>query len=144
MKTSSAKNKGRKLQQWVVEQVRNIFHLTENDVFSRSMGATGADVFLSEKGYVKFPYDVECKNTERLNVWSAWDQAVANTSKSRRPLLVIKKNRRKPLVVMDAEEFFELQYLLERMRKKIGSDWEKAVGLFWDEEVGLVKDSDSN
>jgi hypothetical protein len=56
----------------------------------------------------KFPFSVECKNTERLNVWDAYDQACANCG-DYEPILFIKKNGRKPLVVLDAESFIRTQ-----------------------------------
>jgi hypothetical protein len=42
-----------------------------------------------------------------LNVWRAWEQALANSGKYD-PILVIKKNNIKPLVVVDAEYFVNL------------------------------------
>ena len=50
---------------------------------------------------------MECKSVEKLNVWGAYEQAAANSGKHE-PLLVMKKNRKKPLVVLDAEAFMEL------------------------------------
>ena len=54
-----------------------------------------------------FHIRVECKSVEKLNVWGAYEQAAANSGKHE-PLLVMKKNRKKPLVVLDAEAFMEL------------------------------------
>ena len=71
------------------------------------MGAGGEDVVMARAAREKFPFSVECKNTERLNVWDAYDQACANSG-DYEPLLVMKKNRKKPLVVMDAETFVKL------------------------------------
>ena len=50
---------------------------------------------------------MECKNVERLNVWEAYDQASANCN-GYEPLIIMKKNHKKPLVVLDAEHFIEL------------------------------------
>ena len=68
------------------------------------MGAGGEDVVMARAAREKFPFSIECKNVERLNVWDAYDQAIANSG-DYEPLLVMKKNRKKPLVVMDAEAF---------------------------------------
>lgn len=108
MKTQSAKAKGRRLQQWVRDILTKIFHLEEGDLESRSMGAGGEDVMMSPLARRKFPYSIECKNTEKINVWKAYDQAKANC-KQYEPLLVIKKNNTKPLVLVDAEHFFKLK-----------------------------------
>ena len=81
--------------------------LEEDDVRSTSMGAGGEDVQLSPAARRHFPYSIECKNVEKLNVWGAYEQASANSGKHE-PLLVMKKNHKKPLVVLDAEAFMEL------------------------------------
>ena len=69
--------------------------LEEDDVHSTSMGAGGEDVQLSPAARRHFPYSVECKNVEKLNVWNAYEQAEANSGKHE-PLLVMKKNVRSP------------------------------------------------
>ena len=108
MKTQSAKAKGRKLQQMVRDLLLERFtDLEPDDVRSTSMGAGGEDLLLSPAARRKFPYSVECKNVEKLNVWNAYDQASANCGKHE-PLLVMKKNHKKPLVVLDLETFVDL------------------------------------
>jgi len=104
MKTSSGKQKGRRLQQWVRSLLIDAFDLEDDDVRSTSMGAGGEDVLLSPRARTIFPYSIECKNVERLNLWSAWNQAKAN-AKGHQPLLFVKRNRLEPLVVMDAKHF---------------------------------------
>ena len=108
MKTQSAKAKGRKLQQTVRDLILETFtDLEPDDVRSTSMGAGGEDLQLSPAARRKFPYSVECKNVEKLNVWGAYEQAQANCGKHE-PLLIMKKNRKKPLVVLDLEAFIDL------------------------------------
>lgn len=114
MKPSSAKNKGRVLQQWVRDLILESWDdLEEDDVRSTSMGAGGEDVQLSPAARRHFPFSVECKNVEKLNVWNAYEQAAANSGKHE-PLLVMKKNRKKPLVVLDAEAFMDLLRKLDK------------------------------
>ena len=108
MKTQSAKAKGRRLQQWCRDQILESFpSLTEADVMSTSMGAGGMDVQLSTIARELFPFAIEAKNTERVKVWESFDQAEANTPEGMQPILVIKRNGSAPLVVIDAEFFFE-------------------------------------
>ena len=108
MKPQSAKAKGRNLQKWMRDLIlENFTDLEPDDVRSTSMGAGGEDLQLSPAARRRFPYSVEAKNCERLNVWGAYEQAAANSGKHE-PLLVMKKNRKKPLVVLDAEAFIEL------------------------------------
>jgi len=107
MKASSAKNKGRFLQKWVRSLLIEELKIHPEDIKSCSMGAGGEDVIMARAARRKFPFSIECKNVERLNVWDAYDQACANCG-DYQPLLVMKKNRKKPLVVIDAEEFVQL------------------------------------
>ena len=107
MKTSSAKAKGRKLQQWFANLLVEKLNLDEEDIESRPMGSQGEDVIMGKQTRNIFPYSVECKNQEAVNVWKAYEQATENC-KGYEPLVVIKRNRSKPLVVMDAEAFVRL------------------------------------
>lgn len=109
MKTQSAKAKGRRLQQWVRDQILESFpSLTDADVASTSMGAGGMDVQLSTIARKLFPYAVECKNTEKVNIWNAWNQAEANCPKGMQPMLIVKRNGSFPLAILDAEHFLEI------------------------------------
>ena len=107
MKPQSAKAKGRVLQQWVRDLLVESLEIHPEDIESRSMGAGGEDLIMSRAARKSFPYSVECKNQEKINVWSAYEQASEN-SLGYTPLVVIKRNRSKPLVVIDAEEFVNM------------------------------------
>ncbi|MCB0194138.1 MAG: hypothetical protein KDJ65_19460 [Anaerolineae bacterium] len=107
MKPSSAKAKARRLQNAVAALIRRRFGLAARDVRPASMGAHGADVQLSADAAARFPFAVECKNTERLNVWEALAQAEANAD-GLTPLLVFKRNRSKTYVTLEFEQFLEL------------------------------------
>lgn len=71
------------------------------------MGCGGEDLQFSPAARRTYGISVECKAQERLNVWDAYDQASANAG-NHEPVLFMKKNRKKPLVVMDAEAFVKL------------------------------------
>ena len=107
MKTSSAKAKGRKLQQWFASIMVKTLNLHEEDLESRPMGSQGEDIIMGRESRDKFPYSIECKNQEAVNVWKAYEQASTNC-KGYEPLVVIKRNRSKPLVLVDAEHFVAL------------------------------------
>ncbi len=106
MKTSSAKAKGRRLQQKFMQLLIEKLDIDPEDIESRSMGAGGEDLIMSKAARTKFPFSVECKNQERLNIWSAWEQANSNRGVYE-PLVVIKRNGTTPLVVLDAKVFME-------------------------------------
>ena len=107
MKTQSAKAKGRRLQQWFRDLLIEKLNIHTEDIESRSMGAGGEDLIMSRSARHHFPYSIECKNVEKLNVWEAYKQAKEN-SKDYEPIVVMKKNRKQPLVVIDAEYFISL------------------------------------
>ena len=107
MKTSSAKAKGRNLQKWVVSKLIEHLQLDEEDLESRPMGSSGEDIIMGKLSRQRFPYSVECKNQEKVNVWEAYAQAEQNC-KGYEPVVVIKRNRQKPLVLVDAEHFVKI------------------------------------
>ena len=107
MKTSSAKAKGRRLQQWVRERLIEGLDIHPEDIESRPMGSGGEDLIMARAAREKFPFSIECKNQESGNVWKAYEQAQAN-AKAYEALVVLKKNQQKPLVVLDAEVFFDM------------------------------------
>jgi hypothetical protein len=106
---ASAKQKGRLCQQMVRDAILVAFpKLTERDVKSTSMGASGVDVQLSEAAVKVFPYAVETKNCEKLSIWAAFKQAESNRTKDTDPLLVIKRNREEPLVILRFTDFMKI------------------------------------
>jgi len=107
MRTSSAKAKGRRLQKWFAEKLVEHLNIDSEDLESRPMGSSGEDIIMGKLTRQKFPYSIECKNQEAVNVWKAYEQAESNC-KGYEPLVVIKRNQHKPLVVIDAEYFVKL------------------------------------
>ena len=115
MKTQSAKNKGRLLQQWVRDQLITLFGLSDEDIRSTSMGAGGEDILFSPVAARRLGISVECKSRDRIAVYGYYEQAQENCPPSREAVVVIKQNRAKPLVVVDAEYYFNL---LERSTRE--------------------------
>ena len=107
MKTQSRKAKGRRLQQQFMQLLIEKLDIDAEDIESRSMGAGGEDLIMSKAARNKFPYSVECKNQESLNIWKAWEQANGNRG-IYEPIVVIKKNGVSPLVVLDAASFLDM------------------------------------
>ena len=107
MKTSSAKQKGRKLQQWMRDLLIEKLGVHPEDIESRGMGSQGEDLIMARAAREKFPLSIECKNQEAVNVWKSYEQASENSGEYE-PVLVIKRNKSKPLVVIDAEYFVSI------------------------------------
>jgi hypothetical protein len=107
MRPQSAKAKGRRLQQWVRDKLIEMLDVHPEDIESRSMGAGGEDLIMARAARSKFPHSIECKNVEKLNIWEAYEQASANCG-DYEPIVIMKKNGKKPLVVVDAEYYIQL------------------------------------
>jgi hypothetical protein len=108
MKSRSAKNKGKRLQNNVRDLILEKFNkLEQDDVRSITMGDSGEDILLSPAARKLFPFSVECKNQEKLNIWSSLEQAETNSGKHI-PLLVFKRNRTKMYAVLEFDKLLEL------------------------------------
>lgn len=108
MNTSSAKAKGRRLQQHVVKRILDTFtELSDKDVVSVPMGVNDADVRLSEAAQRVFNFAVECKNTERINLWSSIKQC-ENEKRDGVPLLIFKRNRSDVYCVLKFDELLNI------------------------------------
>jgi hypothetical protein len=109
MKTASAKAKGRNLQKYIVSKILAFFpHLQPTEVTSRSMGAQGTDILLSDQAIQSFPYSIEAKCQESLNIWNAIKQAETNILDKTIPLLVFKRNRSDVYCCMKFEDLLQL------------------------------------
>lgn len=119
MKTQSCKAKGRRLQKEIVAYILREFpHLTPADVTSRSMGASGEDILLSEAAFDAFPFAVEAKNVEKLNIWKAIEQA--ETSKRRGTSLVIfKRNKSKTYACIELDVLMPLLVVLYQAKQSL-------------------------
>jgi len=82
------------------------FHkLEEDDIKSTSMGAGGEDVQLSPAARKLIPFSIECKSRKSIAVYSYMDQAKDNCPSGAEPLVVVKADRKDPLVILDADYF---------------------------------------
>jgi len=108
MKPRSAKNKGKRLQNNVRDLILEKFNQLEpDDVRSTTMGDSGEDVLLSPAARKLFPFSVECKNQEKLNIWSSLEQTETNAGKHT-PLLIFKRNRSKTYAVLQLDDLMEM------------------------------------
>ena len=108
MKPRSAKNKGKRLQNKIRDLILEKFDSLEpDDVRSITMGDSGEDILLSPAARSLFPYSVECKNQEKINIWSSLEQAEENSGKHT-PLVIFKRNRSKTYAVLEFDKLLEL------------------------------------
>lgn len=118
MTPQSAKAKGRKLQQWVRDQILQRFPtLSTDDVRSTSMGAGGEDIQLSTAARELVSYTIECKNRKAIAVFKDYEQAC--THNLIEPLVILKQNQSKPLALVDAEHFLDLVQKIKDLQHQI-------------------------
>ena len=119
MKTQSAKAKGRRLQQWFRDQLIEKLEVHPEDIESRSMGAGGEDLIMARAAREKFPYSVECKNQEKLNIWKALEQSKGDARGTlKTPLVVFTKNFEDDYVALKYNDFVNILLELDEYRGK--------------------------
>jgi hypothetical protein len=72
------------------------------------MGVSGEDLLLSPAARRQLPISIECKSREKIAVYGYYEQAETNAKGKGEPVVFIKQNRSRPLVIVDAEYFLEL------------------------------------
>lgn len=113
MKTSSAKAKGRKLQQHVRDVLLEAFPTLEpDDVKNTSMGAQGEDVQLSPAARRLMPIAIETKARSSIAACRFFEQAQEHAKAVKggkaQPVVVMKEDRKQPVVMVSLEFFVEL------------------------------------
>ena len=108
MKSRSAKNKGKRLQNNFRDLLLETFRQLEpDDIRSAIMGESGEDIKLSPAARKLIPYAFECKNQEKLNIWDSLSQAEENAG-DYDPVVIFKRNRSKTYAVVNIDKFIEL------------------------------------
>lgn len=108
--TASRKAKGRRFQQAVRDDIIKRLGIDPGDIQSTGMGQAGCDLYLSPEARKWFPYAVECKNQEKVSLWSWWDQCVTNAeNEDLVPLLLIRRSRTEPLAVLWWDDFLAMR-----------------------------------
>lgn len=111
IKTSSAKGKGRQLQQHVRDEIYAGWpELDDGDVESRGMGGAGVDIMLSPKARKLVPLSIECKNTKSTPSIAQVKQATANMYEETLPVVAWKpfgKQYKDTLVMCKLEDLLE-------------------------------------
>jgi hypothetical protein len=80
--------------------------LEPDDVRSTSMGASGPDLLFSPAARRLFPFDVEVKAVEKLNIWQAIEQARGHGQNT--PMVCFTKNSEKMFVALPMDKFLEI------------------------------------
>jgi hypothetical protein len=113
IKISSRKGKGRNLQMTVAEgisEMTGIPYVQSSDVcdiHSREMGLSGNDIILRGEALKKFPFSIECKCSESLNLTDTYEQVVANLVPGTSWLICHKRKSIPEIIVMLSWDAFK-------------------------------------
>lgn len=111
MKTSSAKAKGRRLQQLVRDDLRTLApQLDPTDIESTTMGLSGVDIVLTAAARQVFgELAFECKNVEKLNAIGVFQEHHDKYApKGKIPIMVHSRNHTAPRVTLLWSDFVRL------------------------------------
>jgi len=113
IKISSRKGKARNLQMFICKEIADMLGINFNQqddqclIHSREMGQSGADIIVRGEAKKLFPFAIECKSSETLQLTEAIDQAKSNAKDD--PWMVIHKRKvlKSPIVIIGWETFRE-------------------------------------
>ena len=115
MKQRSAKSKGMQFQKEICKRIAKLLNIkfeNQNDtcpIHSRESGQSGTDIVIrNEKLLKKFPFSIECKRTEKLQLYKSINQSRENKLSGTDWLLITRRNREKPIVIMEFDTFEKL------------------------------------
>jgi hypothetical protein len=113
IKISSRKGKGRGLQQTIGKDIAELVgcYYDQSDdsalVASRPMGQAGLDIILRGNALIEFPFSVECKCSEGLNLTDTYEQVQANVIPGTDWLIVHKRKSIPEIIVMLSWDVFK-------------------------------------
>lgn len=111
IKTQSAKNKGRKLQNYVKDKLLDRFPwLGKGDLESCSMGSSGVDIKMSPLARLTFPVSIECKKTKKTPSRSEVKQSRENAYEDTTPAVIWTPHgcgEQKSMIIFDLEDFLD-------------------------------------
>ena len=97
----SRKGKGREFQKDLRANLIATLGISEGDILSTAMGQGGCDLYLSPAARERFPYGVEAKRQEKLEIPTWWRQCEKNAKEEGlTPLLVFRRSHEDALAVL--------------------------------------------
>ncbi len=106
---SSSRRKGNALEAWFAKRLHAVDGVDEHLAGIQTPTGRLGSTYRLQVDVASQRYKAEAKNREDLpnRLWEWLDQ-LARQPLKKVPLLVLKRNGRRPLVVLDAEDFLEL------------------------------------
>ena len=113
IKISSRKGKGRGLQYQICKDLSELIgcYWSQDDdnasISSRPMGQHGNDIILRGNALAEFPFSIECKCSESLNLTDTYEQVVANLVPGTSWLICHKRKSIPEIIVMLSWDAFK-------------------------------------
>lgn len=117
----SSKGKGRDACLQVQALLLKAFpHLDEDDVLVKATSMAGVDLHLSPRALDCFPFAIESKNVEALNIWAALKQAeIIADKRQRSPIVFFKRAHSPHYVALRAVTFLLMAQDAHKRRTEI-------------------------
>lgn len=106
IKPATCRAKGKSNEKAIAELLAKRFDLDVEDFFSCRSGQKERDIQLSKEAKRVFPFHVEAKHVNSLNIWDALNQAETEAS-GLTPVVVFKRDRSERYIVLNFETFLE-------------------------------------
>ena len=109
MKPSSAKAKGARCS----KEAKAMLHkfapeLQDADIWTTPSGVPGVDVNFSPLARERYPFQIECKNVEKIAIWESIKQCEGRRKPGQFPLLIFKRNNTDLYACIKLEEFLRM------------------------------------
>ncbi len=110
MRTSSAKAKGKR----AAVEIKEALHkyapaLEQADIWVTPSGVPGVDVNFSPLAKKVYPYAIEAKNQEAIQIWAALKQCEERRTQGT-PLLIFRRNRSELYACLKLEDFLRIAH----------------------------------
>lgn len=107
MKSRSRKAKGKTFEKLIRSSLIDAFPELEDEIRVTIGQEHGSDLKLTKKALEVLPIKIECKSRASIAVYSWYEQASSHEG-DLEPVVFIKENRKKPLVIIDLDYFISL------------------------------------
>lgn len=104
MTPKGSKAKGKRFSKYVAHFIAKTLGVAPSDVRVPPTSVPGVDVWLSLDAFNKFPFGIECKHVEKLNIHDALKQAKANC-KIGSPLVIFTRNHDEVYCALKLSDF---------------------------------------
>lgn len=70
---------------------------------------------------------IQCKSRKELSIYNWYDKTVEETPEHKTPIVVVKANMKRPLAIIDLEEFIEIYERLDEYHQSMNMKLQRAA-----------------